>query len=300
MPANKSASCRFTYGDQFGPDKTPLIELLRLCKSCEPDQAALQERLRITYFPGHGNADNSNKMAMNCRLSLKAYGLIEDVGARKDKKYNTTPLADELIKLHDEEDEAAMYKRFAVQIITELEGLTLLRLIENIRARGEQVSLEYLGEEMNDALNIAIPPNSTYISTMVAWLAKAKVITPTGFSVNWDVVYDLINLDADLIDSLYTLTPEQKYFLLSMLNLNAEEYIPSNKIAQHTRSVYSIRVTTKNLVKDVLEPLESAGLIESQKLQKAEAQSRTMSASLIKAKMSCLLRPSQISLNLLI
>jgi site-specific DNA-methyltransferase (cytosine-N4-specific) len=265
MPANKSASRRFTYGDQFSPDKTPLIDLLRLCKEHEPDQVELQEQIRTTYFPGHGNADNSTKMAMNCRLSLKAYGLIEPVGGRTEKQYEATSLTDELIELHDTSGADAMYRRFAVQIITELEGLTLLRLIENIRARGEQVTLEYLGEEMNDVLNIAIPPNSTYISTMVAWLAQAGVMNATGFSVNWDVVYDLINVDADLIDKLYTLTPEQKYFLLSMLNLNAEEFIPSNKIAQHTRSVYSIRVTSKNLVKDVIEPLEASGLIESHK-----------------------------------
>jgi site-specific DNA-methyltransferase (cytosine-N4-specific) len=265
MPANKNASRRFTYGDQFGEDKTPLIDLLRLSKSCEPDQVALQEQIRTKYFPGHGNADNSNKMAMNCRLALKSYGLIEDVGGRREKKYKCTPLTDELITLHDTTGRDAMFSRFAVQIITELEGLTLLRLIENIRARGEQVSLEYLGEEMNDVLNIAIPPNSTYISTMVGWLAQAKVMTPTGFSVNWDVVYDLINVDADLIDKLYTLTPEQKYFLLSMLNVEAEEFISSSKISQHTRSVYSIRVTSKNLVKDVIDPLEAAGLIESQK-----------------------------------
>lgn len=265
MPANARPSHRFTYGDQFGPEKTPLIELLRLCKSHEPDQEALQEQIRATYFPGHGNADNSNKMAKNCRLSLKAYGLIESVGGPRDKQYRATELTDELIRLHDAEGEDAMYRHFATHIITELEGLTLLRLIENIRARGEQVTLEYLGEEMNDLLNIAIPPNSTYISTMVAWLAKAKVMNPTGFAVNWDVVYDLINVDADLIDKLYTLTPEQKYFLLSMINLSVEEFTPSNKIAQHTRSVYSIRVTTKNLVKDIIEPLEALGLVESEK-----------------------------------
>lgn len=236
-----------------------------MCDEYEPDQEALQERIRTTYFPGHGNADNSNKMAMNCRLSLKAYGLIEQVGGKREKQYETSELTDELIRLHDEEGDNAMYRRFATHIITELEGLTLLRLIENIRARGEQVTLEYLGEEMNDLLNIAIPPNSTYISTMVAWLARARVMNPTGFNVNWDVVYDLINVDADLIDKLYTLTPEQKYFLLSMIDLSIEEFTPSNKIAQHTRSVYSIRVTTKNLVKDIIEPLEDLGLIESQK-----------------------------------
>ncbi len=265
MSANSQPSRRFTYGDQFSQDKTPLIELLRLCKTHDPHQEQLQEQIRATYFPAHGNADNSNKMAMNCRLSLKAYSLIEQIGGVRDKQYRTTALSDELITLYDTEGEDAMFRRFAIHIITELEGLSLLRLIENIRARGEQVTLEYLGEEMNDLLNIAIPPNSTYISTMVAWLARAKVMNATGFTVNWDVVYDFINVDSDLIDKLYTLTPEQKYFLLSMLNFGEKDFTPSNKIAQHTRSVYSIRITTKNLVKDIIEPLEAAGLIESQK-----------------------------------
>jgi site-specific DNA-methyltransferase (cytosine-N4-specific) len=265
MPANKPLPARrFTYGDQFSQDKTPLLDLLQLCTDSEPDLTELQERIRTTYFPGHGNADNSKKMAMNCRLSLKAYGLIKDEGKQTDRQYKKTPLADELTNLARTEGENAMFRRFAIQIITELEGLTLLRLIENIRARGEQVSLEYLGEEMND-LGITIPPNSTYISTMVAWLAKAGVIEERGYAVKWDVVYDFINVDADLIDKLYSLTPEQKYFLLTMLNRNTDKFTPSNEIASYTRTIYSIRVTTKNLVKDIIEPLETLGLIESEK-----------------------------------
>jgi site-specific DNA-methyltransferase (cytosine-N4-specific) len=137
-------------------------------------------------------------------------------------------------------------------------------LIENIRARGEQVTLEYIGEELND-LGFKIPPNSTYVSTMRSWLAKAGVFRENGYEINWDVVYDLLHMDAEAVDKLYGLTPEQKYFLLSMVSLNAEDFTPSNGIANHARSVYSVRVTTKNLVKDVLEPLEGQGWIESRK-----------------------------------
>ncbi|MBI1877753.1 MAG: hypothetical protein HYR94_05915 [Chloroflexi bacterium] len=50
-----------------------------------------------------------------------------------------------------------------------------------------------------------------------------------------------------------------------MVSLDIQEFTPSNKIAKHTRSVYKIRLTTKNLVKDILEPLEQLGLIETQK-----------------------------------
>jgi site-specific DNA-methyltransferase (cytosine-N4-specific) len=100
---------------------------------------------------------------------------------------------------------------------------------------------------------------------MRGWLAQAGVFRPTGYEINWEVIYDLLRVDADFIDELYQLTPEQKHFLLSMANLDVREFTPSNKIAEHTRSVYKIRLTTKNLVKDVLAPLEVLALIESQK-----------------------------------
>ncbi len=251
---------RFTYGDQFEESKTPLADVLDLCAAHNGDRVALQEALRQAYFPGHGSADNSTKMAMNCVLSLNAYRLIALDGT--GKRYELTPLAEELRALLP--DRNALFRRLATHILTELDGLTLLRLIEHIRARGEQVTLEYIGEELND-LGLKVPPNSTYVSTMRAWLAQAGVFRPSGYEINWDVVYDLLHLDAEAIDRLYDLTPEQKFFLLSMASLAIVDFMPSDKVADHTRSVYSVRVTSKNLVKDVIEPLEARGLIESQK-----------------------------------
>lgn len=256
---------RFTYGDQFTPDKVNLIDLLDMCVNERDDRYALQTAIRATYFEGHGQNlnqrdENSTKMAMNCLLSLKAYGLIELTG--DGKQYRITWLTRELLALRENPDE--LYKRFAIFILTQREGLLLCRLIENIRARGEKVSLEYLGEELNE-LGIRIPPNSTYISTMKSWLALVGAVRPNGYHVNWEVVYHLLSVDADVIDELYTLPSEQKFFLLSLVSLGITEYTPSNKVAKHTRSVYRIRLTTKNLVKDILDPLEAIGLIETHK-----------------------------------
>ena len=261
MPASYR---RFTYGDQFDPDKYALTDVLELCTGFEPDRYELQDALREKYYAGHGadpegRNDNSTKMAMNCLLSLKAYRLIT---MSDTENYAVTDLAKELLSVRNDPQE--VHRRFARHILTNLEGLLLARLIENIRARGELVTLEYLGEEMNE-LGLRIPPNSTYISTMRKWLALAGVFRPSGYEVNWDVIYELLNIDADVIDHLYQLTPEQKHYLLSLVTLGITEFTPSNKIANHTRSVYSIRLTTKNLVKDVLEPLENLGLIETQK-----------------------------------
>jgi site-specific DNA-methyltransferase (cytosine-N4-specific) len=258
-------SRRFTYGDQFEPKKTPLIELLELCISCEPKRLKLQKALRVNYFFEVGQdaanrIDNANKMAMNCLLSLNAYRLIQLTD--KGKKYVVTQLTYDLLSNKDNIEQ--LYCQFAIHILTNLEGLLLARLIENIRARGEQVTLEYLGEALND-LGIQIPPNSTYISTMRAWLAQAGVFRSSGYEVNWEVIYNLLNVDADIIDELYQLTPAQKHFLLSLVSLDVRDFTPSNKIAKHTRSVYKISLTSKNLVKDVLAPLEMLGLVETRK-----------------------------------
>lgn len=252
---------RFTYGDQFSEEKTPLTTLLTICVDAGGDRSVLQQRIQDEFFSSHNNnSDNAKKLAMNCLLSLNAYKLIELTD--KGRQFNITPLTTELLSLSDTPEQ--LFKRFAFHILTELEGLVLSRLIENIRARGERVTLEYLGEELND-LGYKIPPNSTYISTMRSWLALSGAYRETGYEVNWDVVYDILQTDQDILDELYGLTNEQKYYLLSMVSLDVQEFTPSNKIAKHTRSVYKIRLTSKNLVKDVLLPLEELGLIETNK-----------------------------------
>lgn len=255
---------RFTYGDQFDPVTLVLTDLLGLCVKNEPDRYRLQGAIKSKYFEGHGadpaqREENSNKMAMNCLLSLNAYGLIQL--RNNGKTYTVTELTRGLLSAKDKDQ---VHREFAKHILSNLEGLLLCRLVENIRARNEQVTLEYLGEEFND-LGIKIPPNSTYISTMRNWLAEAGVFHDTGYHVNWDVVYDLLEVDKDFIDELYQLDSPQKYYLLSMANLDVTKFTPSNAVAKHTRSVYKIRLTTKNLVSDVLEPLEKLGLIETRK-----------------------------------
>jgi len=99
---------------------------------------------------------------------------------------------------------------------------------------------------------------------MRSWLSLAGVFERKT-EINWDIVSDILGINKDFIDELYALNPEQKHFLLSLLNLNIQEFTPANKIAEHTRSIYKLRLTTKNLVKDVIEPLVNFGLIETEK-----------------------------------
>lgn len=245
---------RFTYGDQFSPDKFSLSELLALCNDFGNDRRALQAHIASTFF--HTSGSSSSTMAMNTMLSLQAYGLIDMSGDH----YTLTTLADELKALSTEEDKNDM---FAVHILTNLDGITLIKVVENLKSRGEQVTLENIGDELNE-IGIEISPSSTYVSTMKAWLSKAGVFkSGRTYDVDWSRVKALLRIDKSLIDELYSIPSVQKFFLKALINLDAREPVLSNNVAEYVRSVYKLRVTRKNLVKNVIEPLEEAGLIES-------------------------------------
>lgn len=251
---------RFTYGAQFTPEKTPLLDLLRLCERHEDDRAALQADIATLFFSGHG--DSKDRLAGNCILSLNSYQIIQLHS--NGKKFNLTDLGKRLASLGS--DEAAVYGEFAVHILLNLHGLTLLRVIENMRAREEVIRVDAIGETLNEPpLSLAVPPNSTYVSTMRNWLSKAEVFPANGYEIRWDVVDKLTGFDAETIAAIESLKPPLKYFLLSMARLNAVDFMPSNSIANYTRNIYRVPITTKSIVKDVIEPLQSLGLIESQK-----------------------------------
>ncbi len=244
---------RFTYGAQFSPDQTPLSRLLSLLSPSHGSREALQRAIQTTFFAAK---NDSWTLAGNCSLSLNAYKIIENIDK---ERFQITNFGQKLIEALTIEKE--MYRLLAIHILVHLEGLILLHIIERMRTRGEQITLETIGDELNE-IDIDLSTNSPYISTMRGWLEKAGVFGK-GYEIRWDIVDGLVGVGTDTIADLYKLNVSQKYFLLSMAQLGAIEFMPSNSVAHHARNFYLIKITTKNLVKDVLEPLSATGLIES-------------------------------------
>ena len=257
---------RFTYGDKFDPNKFSLIEILELCNKCQPNRDILEASIAERYFSQHSQqtssklaSENIGKLAMNCFLSIRAYQLIEDL--QESRQYKLTSLAEEF--LSGANNSSFVNQKFAGHILNNLAGMALLKAIDVINNRGEEPQLEAISYELQER-GYSISPNCTYVSTMRSWLSLAGVFERKT-EINWDIVSDILGINKDFIDELYALNPAQKHFLLSLLNLNIQEFTPANKIAQHTRSIYKLRLTTKNLVKDVIQPLVNFGLIETEK-----------------------------------
>jgi site-specific DNA-methyltransferase (cytosine-N4-specific) len=257
---------KFTYGHQFEPKSMNLPELVKLCVDCQPDRRRLQNQISTRYFSAHSTqntsqtTENRSKLAMNTFLSLRAYKLVESIGD-DDWNYKVTELGYEIIENQSDSDEVSTI--FARHILTNLTGMSLLKAIEAIKSRGDKPKLDSIGYELQE-MGFSLSPNSIYVSTMRQWLQEAGVFEKS-YEINWDCVYDILELDKDYIDEIYTLTSEQKYFLLAMLHMGITKLTRWNDIANYARSVYKIRFPSKSFVKDIIQPLTNVELIETEK-----------------------------------
>ncbi|KJH71160.1 DNA methyltransferase [Aliterella atlantica] len=259
---------KFTYGHQFEPEKFSLLEIIKLCQECEPNRNELEKQIAQRYFANHSqqNLDvtkasaNIGKLAMNCFLSLRAYRIIEKI-ENNDRSYKLTQLAYNLIDNQDAPETAVQL--FARHILTNLTGMSLLKAIEAINARGEQPQLEQIAYELQE-MGYSISPNAIYTSTMRKWLELASVFE-REYEINWDTVSEILEIDKDYIDELYTLSTQQKYFLLAMLHLDVSNLTPWNQVIKYATSVYKIRFSSKAFVQEVIAPLVEVDLIETEK-----------------------------------
>lgn len=263
MPEQK---LKFTYGHQFEPKTMHLPELIQLCKANQPDRRVLQDEIAKRYYSSHSNqndlqkGENRSKLAMNTFLSLRAYKLVESIND-DDWQYQLTDIANQILEHQTDADEVATI--FARHILTNLTGMSLLKAVEAINSRGDRPTLDLIGYELQE-MGYSLSPNAIYVSTMRQWLEKAGVFEKT-YEINWDRVYDILELDKDYIDEIYTLTSEQKYFLLAMLQMSITELTKWNDIANYAVSVYKVRFPSKSFVKDIIQPLVEFGLISTEK-----------------------------------
>ncbi len=257
---------KFTYGHQFEPGKFSLVEIVQLCQDCQPDRHELQKQITTKYFSSHSSqsldsakaVENQTKLAMNCFLSLRAYQLVEKTD--DDWSYQVTELGENILKQNDLDLAIILFAR---HILTNLTGMSLLKAIEAINTRGDRPQLETIAYELQE-MGYSLSPNAIYTSTMRKWLQLAGVFE-REYEINWDTVSDILQLDRDYIDELYTLTSAQKYFLLAMLHLGVEDWTASDKIVNYVTSIYKVRLTSKLRVQEIITPLTETGLIESQK-----------------------------------
>jgi hypothetical protein len=257
---------KFTYGHQFEPEKASLHEYVNMIVANAPSRASLEQNIRENFFSGHSSKtsseisdDNQKKLSMNCFLSLRAYKLLCSDQNNKDH-YQPSDLVGRLQATRNEED---ALREFAKHILINLSGTDLLKAIETVNERGEKPTLLSIISELNE-MGYELSKNSIYPSTMRQWLTKAGLFEGQ-YKIAWDVYYDMTGMSLDFVDDIYELNPEQKYFLISMIELGVTDFIHWPQIVERTQVVKHLNYDMKMFPKLVLAPLVDKGVIEMNK-----------------------------------
>ena len=240
------------FGSEFSPNQIDLPKVLNLINQCSGDKESFEEILKETFFKENKTSErNKQKLAMNLRLSLKAYQIIDD-----DIQF--TNLGALLYKCRDNVEK--LYAELAKHILINLHGLTLVQCVQDMQAAGEQVNLIKLREWLQER-GIHFPRGGKHPSMMRLWLEKAGV-----FSKQWRVnearLNELSGISPDELDALAQLTTEQKAFVKALVNQGEKETYFSNDIEKLASATYGVKFNEKMLPKTVLYPLRDAEYIK--------------------------------------
>jgi hypothetical protein len=248
------------FGSEFSPSQIDLRQMLELIEQHEGDQAALQTAILASRFPRHGGtgpnaAVNRAKLAMNSRLGLKAYGIID--GASR-----FTDFGRRLFDLRA--DERALYKALARHILLNLHGMALVQCIRDMIASGEEVDLNTLRPALAER-GVDYPSGGKSPSMMRLWLEKAGVFVGSRWQIDDIRLRDILGTDPAMYRELSKLTTEQRAFLRALANTGLTEARPANEIVKLAEATYGVRFPEKSLPKLVLNALVTAGYITATK-----------------------------------
>lgn len=243
------------FGSEFSPSQIDLIPLLEICRENEGDKNKIEEKIRKRWFSRHadGNSKNQRTLAMNCRLGLVSYGLL-------DSGCNLTGLGEDLLSQTTPE---SAYEILARHILLHLNGMVFVECLQDMKVAGKKTTLTSIKAELEN-YGLFYPSGGKHPSIMRLWLEKAGVVD-SQWNVDNSRVEDLVGLQREDFVALSSLTTEQRCFLLTLAGMDTSNGVIASQVVRLAEAVNSITFPEKSLPKLVLDPIAAAGFITTTK-----------------------------------
>ncbi len=239
------------FGSEFSPVTVDLGIVLDIVVQHCGDQAALEAALKQRFFDRDTTTEaNKRKLAMNLRLSLAAYGLI-------DARCCLTELGEHLLSIR--EDVPKRHAELARHILLNLHGLTLIQCLKDMELGGESVTLVNLRRWLGER-GVHFPRGGKHPSMMRLWLEKAGVFT-SGWRVNEERIKELTGVSTQEMEALSQMPSAQRAYLKALANLDPDGAYLSNEVEKLASITYGVEFNEKGLAREVLYPLQDAGFI---------------------------------------
>jgi site-specific DNA-methyltransferase (cytosine-N4-specific) len=241
------------FGSEFSPEQVDLAVVLEMVVRHAGDRYALEREIEKRWFKA------GDERAKNTILSLDAYKIIE---RDSPAHYDLTAMGQHLADLCG--DEAELIEEFAKHIILYVPGgLQVVEVIKDLSAGGQDAGMTQVRDELSRR-GLHVPKNGMHATRIRQWLEKAGVVTPAPHRIDSKRLGEIIGFDDDEIDSLSTLTREQKDFVRAFARLDVNE-ARSNEIASYAAELYGTRFPDIGITGVVLEPLRQLGLLDYKK-----------------------------------
>lgn len=240
------------FGSEFSPAQIDLSVLLELAHEHGPNwQRGFETAVRDRYFAENETSDdNKNKLANNTRLSMRAYGLIDDANLTETGR-----------TLHDlRHDDAALHTAFAKHILKNRQGMNFVQCLLDMQAAGERIDLNTLRRALGER-GIVVPRGGKHMSTLRLWLEKAGVFV-SRYQIDRNRLHQILNVSVEEFETLATFSPEQRAYLKALANVDGGGPHLSNDIEKLAAATYGVAFNEKNLPQQVLYPLRDAGYID--------------------------------------
>lgn len=251
------------FGSEFSPSQIDLPTLLEIIADNEGDIPALEAEILSAFFSQHGQGKTAAEkkaarktLAMNCKLGLFAYGIVDrETG-------NFTKTGNALHALREKPGE--LYEALARHILLNLNGMKMVRAIQDMTAAGEEVNLTSLRAGLAER-EIHFPKGGKHPSMMRLWLAEAGIFTGARWQVDDLRLRQVSGIESDQFAMLAAFTPQQQAFLRALANTGVTAPQPANQIVALAEATYGIRFPEKSLPGQVLNRLVEAGYITAEK-----------------------------------
>ncbi|MCL2627726.1 MAG: restriction endonuclease [Oscillospiraceae bacterium] len=239
------------FGTQFSPNVVDLRTVLKLINRYEGEETTVFINALADTFFSNVAKNSQRDMASNCKNSLVAYGLLNSGGGINISEFGKYLLT----KIEDKQ----LYDAFAQHILKNLNGLALIDCIRTLTRQGSKVTNESIITALNErGFNYAKTANNPQV--MKLWLTMAGILI--GWRVNEARLSELVDISENELLLFKTLSKEQYYYIKTMCNIGTDEFQKASAVRELAKSVYGISFGEKAFASNVLNPLESKGLIE--------------------------------------
>jgi len=225
---------------------------------------AIIEAIRAEYFHGSagGYADEAQRLiqqrkrANNVLIGLREYGLAHEDGG-------LTTLASEILDAGPGGDQI-----LARHIILKLDGLDVLRAVNDLQAQQKPVRKDSLAAELRAAYGFEMPRDTTKHLTMLNWLRPAGVFNTSGYDIAHDAVQAIAGVQLRDVDEWQLMPLPQQAFLQALKRLvepQPDLAHPVKTVLDQAELEHGHLYQGGQTARDVLSPLEEAGWIEVSK-----------------------------------